>query len=166
MSRCRSSRSAARCGSGAPSIPCCSSGCCGPRAEGVDMAWALPQGGVLGIFGRRPDPGQVQPRLAAEFGAELAAGMHEAMLFDLLETWDSERVLAPGGRRVLVFAPDDAGPWFDARVPASFALQPQADGDLGRRMHEFCAGEFAEGATAVVVIDSHAPSLDPSLVVS
>jgi hypothetical protein len=54
------------------------------------------------------------------------------MLLDLLEAWD--RQLAPGGRRVLAFAPDDAGPWFDARVPASFALQAQADGDLGRRM--------------------------------
>lgn len=117
---------------------------------------------MLGIFGKRPDPGRVKTRLAAEFGAQFAADAHEAMLFDLLEGFD--RLLAPGGRRVLVFAPDDAGPWFDARVPAAFSLQPQADGDLGRRMHAFFAGEFADGASRVVLIGSDSPTLDPSLV--
>jgi rSAM/selenodomain-associated transferase 1 len=127
------------------------------------VAWSLPEGGVLGIFGKRPDPGRVKTRLAAEFGAQFAADAHEAMLLDLLEAWD--RLLAPGGRRVLVFAPEDAGPWFDARVPAAFALQAQADGDLGRRMHEFFAGEFEDGATRVVLIGSDSPTLDPSLVI-
>ena len=86
------------------------------------MDWAVPEGGVLGIFAKRPDPGRVKTRLAAEFGAAFAAAAAEAMLLDLLEDWD--RWLAPGGRRVVAFAPDDAGPWFDARVPAAFALPP------------------------------------------
>ena len=118
---------------------------------------------MLGLFGKRPDPGRVKTRLAAEFGPRFAADAHEAMLLDLLEAWD--RQLAPGGRRVLAFAPDDAGPWFDARVPASFALQAQADGDLGRRMHAFFAGEFEDGATRAVLIGSDSPTLDPSLVI-
>ncbi len=88
------------------------------------------------------------------------------MLFDLVEAWGSDRVLAPGGRRVLVFAPDDAGPWFDARVPASFALQPQAEGDLGARLRAFFEGEFEDGASRVVLIRPDAPTLDPSVVVS
>lgn len=130
------------------------------------MAWTLPEGAVLGVFGRRPEPGKVKSRLAAGFGPEAAAELYGAMLFDVLDTWDSPRVLAPGGRRVLVYSPEDAGPWFDARVPDSFALQPQADGDLGRRMHAFFAGEFEDGAARVVLIGSDSPTLDPSVVIS
>lgn len=130
------------------------------------MAWSLPETGVLGILGSQPEPGRVKPGLAREFGPETAADIHEAMLFDVLETWDSEPILAPGGRRVLVYAPEDAGPWFDPRVPASFALQPQAEGDLGQRMHAFFAGEFEDGASRVVLIGADAPTLDPTLVIS
>jgi len=130
------------------------------------VSWTLPDGAVLGVFGKRPDPGAVKTRLAAAMGPEFAAEAHAAMLFDVLGTWASERILAPGGRRVLVFSPADAGPWFDTRVPASFALQPQAEGDLGRRLYEFFAGEFEDGAARVVVIGSDSPTLDPSIVIS
>src|SRR3954466_10785291 len=118
------------------------------------MAWSLPEGGVLGIFAKRPDPGRVKTRLADALGPESAAQLHEAMLFDLLDLFDSPGVLAPGGRKVLVYAPGDAGPWFDERVPSAYALQPQAEGDLGRRMAEFFAGEFEEGAARVVALGS------------
>jgi rSAM/selenodomain-associated transferase 1 len=130
------------------------------------MAWSLPDGAVLGIFGGRPDPGRCNTRLAGEFGPETAAAIEEAMLFDLLDTWSGDRVLAPGGRRVLAYAPADAGPWFDARVPEAFALQPQAEGNPGARRHAFFAGEFDDGATRVVMIGSDTPALDPSVVVS
>jgi rSAM/selenodomain-associated transferase 1 len=130
------------------------------------MAWSLPEGCVLGMFGKQPAPGRVKTRLAAGLGNDAAAAVHEAMLFDTLETWSSESVLNAGGRRVLVYAPADAGPWFDARVPEPFALQPQAEGDLGARMREFFAGEFAEGATRVVLIGSDSPTLDPTIVIT
>src|SRR4051812_34555724 len=128
------------------------------------MSWSLPEGSVLGIFGKRPEPGRVKTRLSAAIGPDDASRLHEAMLFDLLDLWDAPGVIAPGGRKVLVYAPDDAGPWFDERVPASFSLQPQAEGDLGWRMAEFIAGEFEEGASRVVVIGTDAPTLDPSFV--
>lgn len=130
------------------------------------MAWPLPERAVLGVFARRPEPGRVKTRLAAGLGDTAAAAIYEAMLFDLLDLWGSDRVLAPGGRRVVVFDPPDAGPWFDARVPAGFALQPQEPGDLGARMRSFLAGEFAEGAERVVLIGSDTPLLEPSAVVS
>ncbi|RUL88544.1 TIGR04282 family arsenosugar biosynthesis glycosyltransferase [Tautonia sociabilis] len=130
------------------------------------MAWPMPDGAVLGIFGKRPEPGRVKTRLAAEFGDGFAAEAHEAMLLDTLDSWASDRFLAPGGRRVFVYAPADAGPWFDPIVPPSLAMQPQADGDLGARLRAFFAGEFEEGATRVVVIGSDSPTLDPSIVVS
>ncbi|CAN5904652.1 TIGR04282 family arsenosugar biosynthesis glycosyltransferase [soil metagenome] len=130
------------------------------------MAWLLPEGAVLGIFGKQPVPGQVKTRLAAEFGEAFAAEAHEAMLFDLLDAWGSDRFLAPGGRRVLVYDPEDAGHWFDQRVPSAFALQPQSQGDLGQRMRAFLEGEFEAGASKVVLIGSDSPTLDPSIVIS
>ncbi len=130
------------------------------------MAWTLPDNCVLGIFGEMPEPGRVKARLAAEWGPDVAAEVHEAMLFDTLDVWDSPENLSPGGRRVLVYAPNDAGPWFDDRVPSSFAMQPQVDGDHGQRMEAFLAGELDDGADRVVLIGSDSPTLDPTIVVS
>ncbi len=130
------------------------------------MGWELPAGGVLGIFARQPVPGQVKTRLAGRLGSYQAARAYEAMLLDGLEAWGTTRWLAPGGRRVVVYDPPDGGPWFDERVPAAFALQPQEEGDLGARMAAFFAGEFEDGADKVVLIGSDSPTLDPTLVIS
>ena len=73
---------------------------------------------------------------------------------------------APEGVESWSTRPDDAGPWFDERVPDSFAMQPQVDGNLGRRIHAFLAGELADGADRVVVIGADTPTLDPTIVVS
>jgi len=130
------------------------------------MGWSLPENGVLGIFGSRPGPGEVQTPLEAELGLEAAVALNAAMLFDLLDLWDSPGVLAPGGRKVLVYAPgeDDTGAWFDTRVSAGFALQPQQCGDPGARLAAFFAGEFEDGAGRVVAIGTDTPTLDPSFV--
>jgi rSAM/selenodomain-associated transferase 1 len=130
------------------------------------MAWTLPDDCVLGILGQKPEPGRVKTRLADEWGPALAVEIADAILFDTIETWDCEAVLSPGGRRVLVYAPADAGPYFDERVPDSFALQPQVEGSLGERMQAFLAGELEEGAGRVVLIGSDSPTLDPAIVVS
>jgi uncharacterized protein len=112
------------------------------------------------------DTDHLKKGLVAEWGDEAAAVLQQAMLFDTLDIWDSESILAPGGRRVLLFAPSDAGPWFDALLPASFALQPQVGGDPGQRMQTFFSGELEEGASRVVVIGSDSPTIDPTIVVS
>ena len=131
------------------------------------MAWPLPEGGVLGIFAKQPQPGTVKTRLAVELGEARAAEIAEALLFDTLDVWSvAGGLLAEGGRKVLVFAPADAGPWFDTRVPSEFALQPQAEGDLGERLNQFILGEFANGASKVVVIGADSPTLDPTYLVS
>ena len=130
------------------------------------MPWPLPEGAVLGVFAAIPEAGQARPMLASSVGPELAAEVDEAMLLDLVDLWGSDRVLAPGGRRVVVFDPPEAGPWFDARVPESFSLQPQEGADPGARLRSFFAGEFADGASAVVAVGADAPAVDPSVVVS
>jgi rSAM/selenodomain-associated transferase 1 len=130
------------------------------------MGWPPPEKAVLGIFARQPVPGKAKTRLAAAIGPDLAAEVQEAMLLDALDLWGSERVLAPGGRRVLVFAPDEARGWFAERVSEPFELRPQADGTLGQRMEAFFFKEFAEGAVEVVLIGSDSPTIDPLHVIS
>jgi glycosyltransferase A (GT-A) superfamily protein (DUF2064 family) len=130
------------------------------------MAWPLPEDCVLGIFGQRPEAGPAHPHWLAEWGPDVAVEIHDAMLFDTLETWSRESNLASGGRRVLVYAPADAGPWFDPRVPDAFAMQPQVEGSLTQRLRAFLAGEIEDGASRVVVIGSNSPTLDPSIVVT
>lgn len=130
------------------------------------MAWRLPEDAVLGIFAKQPVAGAVKTRLGDAIGQEAATELSEAMLLDLLELWGGERILAAGGRRVLVYAPAGAGPWFDEHAPRSFALQPQVEGSLGERMAAFLTGELADGAKRVVLVGSDSPTLDPSILIS
>lgn len=130
------------------------------------MPWNPPPGSVLGVFAKRPDPGAVKTRLAPLLGERGAAELHEALLRDVLELWANPDLVEPALRRVVVFDPPDAGPWFDRVAPESFALQPQAPGDLGDRMREFVDGEFESGASAVVILGVDTPFQEPPAVVS
>jgi rSAM/selenodomain-associated transferase 1 len=114
---------------------------------------------VLGLFAKRPDPGRVKTRLAARASPEWAARVADAFLRDTVA-----RLGGIGDRRVLAFAPDDAHPFFAGLVGDRFALRPQAEGDLGRRLSTFIAGELEAGAGAVVVVGTDSPTLPPALV--
>ncbi len=109
---------------------------------------------VLGLFAKWPEAGRVKTRLAAATSPAFAAAVARAFLRDL-----TERLGAVAGRRVLAFAPPAAGPLFAEVMRDRFALVPQADGDLGRRLSTFIAGEVAAGAEAVVVLGSDSPTL-------
>jgi hypothetical protein len=124
------------------------------------MAWSLPEGAVLGLLGHRLEPVEASSPLPD------ASAFDEAVLFDVLDLWDSAGILAPGGRKVLLYAPDEAGPWLDARVVEAYALQAQVGGDTGERIASFLEGELAEGAGRVVLVDARAPTLDPSYLVA
>src|SRR6516225_510580 len=96
---------------------------------------------VLGLFAKWPEPGRVKTRLATATSAGWAADVARAFLRDL-----AVRLAGVGDRRVLAFAPRDAGALFADAMGASFALVPQSDGDLGRRLATFFTDEFAAGA--------------------
>ena len=100
------------------------------------MAWVLPDDCVLGIWGEKPEPEHLNPTFSAEWGPDFASELHEAMLFDTLETWAADNVLAPGGRRVLVYAPADAGPGSThvspPRSPSSLATRSTPRSELTR----------------------------------
>jgi rSAM/selenodomain-associated transferase 1 len=114
---------------------------------------------VLGLFAKWPEPGRVKTRLAAVTSPAFAADLAFAFLRDA-----AGRFAAASARRVLAFAPADAGPRFAAVVGDRFALVPQADGDLGRRLSAFITAEVAAGAEAVVVVGTDSPTLPPSRV--
>jgi hypothetical protein len=109
---------------------------------------------VLGLFAKWPQPGRVKTRIAAATSEVWAAGVALAFLRDL-----TERLSAVPARRVLAFAPPDAGPLFAEVVRDRFALAPQADGDLGRRLSTFLGEQFAAGAGPVVVLGSDSPTV-------
>jgi rSAM/selenodomain-associated transferase 1 len=114
---------------------------------------------TLGVFAKRPTPGAVKTRLAAESSADWAAAVAAAFLQDVMD-----RLSAVAARRVLAFAPPDALPYFTELVRGRFVLTPQSDGDLGRRMACFFAEQLAAAAGPVVLVGTDSPTLPDELV--
>ncbi len=77
-----------------------------------------------------------------------------AFLRDLLE-----RLASLPASRVVAFDPPGAGPHFAELAGDRFALAPQADGDLGRRLSTFITSQLDAGAEAVVVVGSDGPTV-------
>ena len=123
---------------------------------------------TLGMFVRQPVPGQVKTRLAADCGNELAAGLYEAFVRDLMNRLDdrSPGGLEPGICRVLGFSPDDATArrWFETAAGSRWQLWPQPEEDLGGRIAAFFAGYTAGPGSAAVLIGSDSPTLPVPLV--
>ncbi len=109
---------------------------------------------VLGLFAKRPRPGEVKTRLAAATSPQFAADVAAAFLGDVLD-----RLTPLPVRRVVAFAPADAAAYFAALVGDRFSLCPQSDGDLGRRLAAFFDAQFAAGAGRVVVVGADSPTL-------
>ena len=111
-------------------------------------------GRTLGLFAKQPEPGQVKTRLAAGSSAAWAAEVAAAFLHDLVD-----RLSPLTARRVLAFSPPEAEPFFAELVRGQFLLTPQGEGDLGRRMASFFAGQLGRGAGPVVLVGTDSPTL-------
>ena len=107
---------------------------------------------VLGLFAKRPAPGAVKTRLGPS--PDWAARVARAFLLDTVA-----RLSAVAARRVIAFAPADAAAEFAALAAGRFALTPQADGDLGRRLSAFLAAQLESGAESVVLVGADSPTL-------
>jgi rSAM/selenodomain-associated transferase 1 len=114
---------------------------------------------TLGVFAKWPVPGAVKTRLAAETSPEWAARVATAFLHDTLD-----RLATVEARRVLAFAPADAGPYFAELVRGRFEVTPQGDGDLGQRMAAFFREQLEAGARRVVLVGTDSPTLPPEVV--
>ncbi|MEN1679786.1 MAG: TIGR04282 family arsenosugar biosynthesis glycosyltransferase [Planctomycetota bacterium] len=119
----------------------------------------MPGATLLGVFAKHCVPGRVKTRLAATVGDAVAAEIAERFLRAILE-----RFANTADRRVLAYAPDDAGQPMASLAGRRWSAEPQGDGDLGRRMRRFFERSFAAGAERVVLLGSDSPNLPPSIV--
>jgi rSAM/selenodomain-associated transferase 1 len=120
------------------------------------MAW-LTRGAdmrVLGIFAKRPVAGAVKTRLAKQTTPEWACEVAAAFLGDTLD-----RAATVRAERVIAFSPAEARAWFETAATGRFDLQPQVDGDLGRRMQAFFEQQVGRGAKCTVIIGADSPTL-------
>jgi len=114
---------------------------------------------ALGLFAKRPLPGQVKTRLGAATSLALAAELATAFLLDL-----TERLAMLDVHRVLAFAPREAEAYFAGVVGERFSLTPQTDGHLGERMSAFFTAQFQAGADRVVLLGTDSPTLPMTFV--
>jgi rSAM/selenodomain-associated transferase 1 len=109
---------------------------------------------VLGLFAKWPAPGAVKTRLASHTSPEWAAHVARAFLGDTLE-----RLAVLPVRRVLAYAPPEAGAAFAALTGDGYETVPQAFGDLGQRLAVFLEQQLQNGANAVVIVGADSPTL-------
>jgi rSAM/selenodomain-associated transferase 1 len=109
---------------------------------------------VLGVFAKRPAPGAVKTRLAAETSPNWSALVADAFLRDTLARFRDLPV-----RRVVAFAPASEREFFAAVAGDQFELARQADGDLGRRLETFMRQQLDRGARRIVVVGTDSPTL-------
>jgi rSAM/selenodomain-associated transferase 1 len=108
----------------------------------------------LGVFAKYWQPGQVKTRLAATLGLETASRFYLACLRTLLG-----RMAYAASRRVLAFWPPQREDEFRELARSEWTLQPQAEGDLGRRMQAYFEHALDARARRVVLLGSDSPTL-------
>lgn len=113
---------------------------------------------VLGLFAKLPQPGQVKTRLAAETSPEWAAQVARAFLLDMLD-----RLSVIPARRILAFAPAEAGAAFAVLAGERYILVPQATGDLGQRLEAFFSQQLAAGARQTILLGTDSPTVPLAL---
>jgi rSAM/selenodomain-associated transferase 1 len=112
--------------------------------------------GVLVVFAKRPEPGQVKTRLCPPLTPEQAAAFYACMLEDVLET-SVRAAAALGLEAVLAVHPPEAA--FTLPAPAGLRREPQRGADLGARMEHALARELARGRRPVLLRGSDSPTL-------
>lgn len=114
---------------------------------------------VLGLFAKQPSPGQVKTRLAAATTPAWATQVAEAFLLDVMN-----RLATSEAKRIIVYAPDEGGPYFSALARGRFTCLPQNPGNLGQRMQGFIQDQLHAGARAVVIVGTDSPTLPSSFI--
>ena len=116
---------------------------------------------LLLVFVKEPSPGQVKTRLAQAIGAKAAAELYRLLTEEVL------RRTAPAGseyRRLLFFAPPQAGPAMAAWLPGE-TLVEQVEGDIGARMAGAFEEAFRRGAQRALLIGTDVPGLSRELLI-
>lgn len=110
---------------------------------------------ALVVFARVPALGRVKTRLAASIGEAGALVAYREL---------AERTLAavapvPDCTRVVAFTPDEGEAVMREWLGGTLRYEPQAHGDLGRRMHAAIVRRLAEGAERVAIVGTDCPEI-------
>jgi rSAM/selenodomain-associated transferase 1 len=114
---------------------------------------------ILGLFAKKPRPGQSKTRLASETSPDWAAEAAHAFLHDSIS-----KFATLGDERVLAYTPAAEHNYFAHIGGSHYQLTPQTDGDLGCRMREFFVSQMRTGLERIVVVGSDSPTLPSSYV--
>jgi rSAM/selenodomain-associated transferase 1 len=106
------------------------------------------------VIAKRPIAGQVKTRLIPRYGADGAAALAEAALFDTLDAVGA----GPWARRWVAL---DGCP--DGLLPAGFELLAQRGGGLDGRIAAACEDAFRAVPRPVLVIGADTPQVTPAL---
>ena len=118
------------------------------------MAWSLPEGGVLGIFGKRPEPGRVKTRLAAA-SRPGDASRCTRRCSSTCSTSGIRRACRPGRPAgAASMPPAMPAPGSTSGCPPRSPSSPSRTGTSATGWPRSSTGEFEDGATRVVVIGS------------
>lgn len=114
---------------------------------------------ALVLFGKVPLPGRVKTRLAGSIGPENAALLSESFLRDASRGCASLAAgRSPGEFAPVLAAEPPHHPFWAGAFPAPWRIEPQGEGDLGRRLARAFEREF-ERYERVAVLGSDHPAL-------
>ncbi|WP_431025546.1 TIGR04282 family arsenosugar biosynthesis glycosyltransferase [Halomonas sp. H5] len=119
---------------------------------------------MIQLFAKAPLPGQAKTRLIPALGAEGAAALHRRLVWRALGTACEASARLGLGPVRLWTALDHHHPFFaECRRAFDIALEPQQEGDLGRRM----AAVFAEPRRPAprLLMGADCPGITPALLV-
>jgi len=111
---------------------------------------------ALVLFGKVPLPGRVKTRLGRAIGRENAALLSESFLRDASRTFVA--LASPGGLSPVLAADPAPHPFWTDAFPHPWRIEPQGEGDLGRRLARAFEREFG-GHERVAVLGSDHPAL-------
>lgn len=105
------------------------------------------------VMAKRPQPGAVKTRLAAELGDTTASLFYEAFLADTLAA-----CAGTSAATMVAFTPQAEIEWFRKFAPSALLIA-QPEGSFGVRLESAMAAAFDAGFGTVAVIGSDVPHL-------
>ena len=112
------------------------------------------------LFVKNPQPGKVKTRLTSHCTPEEAAELYRAFVLDSVHLLR----ISAAGRKVVAFAPADAGNDLAQLAGQGVELVAQPELDLGQRMDWVMRWCFGQGGERVLIFGSDSPSLPPDCI--
>lgn len=117
---------------------------------------------AVGVICKTPAPGRCKTRLSPPLRPDECSAISSCFISDLTRTIGS---LASGGRvrGCALYTPVGSEDALKALLPAGFALFPQVEGDLGRRLFCGLTDLLSAGHQGALLINSDSPTLPASI---